>query len=288
VAGSSGTPPAGENIRAAGEVMREGNLVLSANTRIGPPELGVAVAAGVAEVACLARPSVHVLCTGDELREPGARLRAGEIHNSNGPMLVAYARQAGAVPAGPELLADEPADIEAALARALAQADVVIVCGGVSVGPHDHVKPALAKLGVSQTFWGVALQPGKPTWFGSHARQLVFGLPGNPVSVAVTFVLFVAPALQHLSGLGADPGGPGQALLVGDPVKRNRAREQALRVRLEHRDGSLLAVVNGPQGSHVLTSLLGADALALIPPGEGELAPGTAVALRPLPRYTVS
>ena len=131
-------------------------------------------------------------------------------------------------------------------------------------------------------FWGVALQPGKPTWFGTRERKLVFGLPGNPVSAAVTFSLFAAPALAALQGAAVAPNGAGEAVL-GTAVRRNRRREQALRVRLEQRDGATVAIPNGPQGSHAITSLLGADALALIPPGEGELEAGTPVALAPLP-----
>lgn len=277
-----------ENIRSAGEVMRVRDLVLSAGTTIGPPELGAAVAAGAAAVVAYPRPRVAILCTGDELRQPGTALAPGEIHNSNGPMLAAYARLGGAVASDPLVLADDLASTTAALEKALVDADVVIVSGGVSVGPHDHVRPALAELGVHEEFWGVALQPGKPTWFGSRGRTLVFGLPGNPVSVAVTFSLFVAPGLHRLSGHSDDRSGTSEAQLAGAPVKRNRVREQALRVRLERSGGSILAYVNGPQGSHVITSLVGADALALIPPGEGEVEIGTTVALAPLARYTLA
>jgi molybdopterin molybdotransferase len=153
----------------------------------------------------------------------------------------------------------------------------------VSVGPHDHVKPALAALGVEEVFWGVALQPGRPTWFGAREQKLVFGLPGNPVSAYVTFALFVAPAIVALQGGRPEPLAQGEAVLGGS-VARNRQREQAVRVRLERRDGSTVALLNGGQGSHMMSSLLGADALALIPPGEGELGPGTTVTLAALPR----
>ena len=141
-----------------------------------------------------------MLSTGDELRAPGEPLGPGEIHNSNAPMLVALSTGCGATALPPQRLRDDRAATEQALGQALEQADVAIVSGGVSVGPHDHVKPALAALGVDEVFWGVSLQPGKPTWFGTAGDKLVFGLPGNPVSAFVTFSLFARPALFALQG----------------------------------------------------------------------------------------
>jgi molybdopterin molybdotransferase len=274
---------AGENIRAAGEDMADGTTILRAGTWLRAAELGATVAAGASEVTVGRRPRVHVLCTGDELREPGARLGPGEIHTSNAPMLVSLAQRLGATvpPAG--RLRDDRGTTEAALGAALEQADVLVISGGVSVGPHDHVKPALAGLGVREIFWRVALQPGRPTWFGAHEQTLVFGLPGNPVSAYVTFALFVAPALAGLQGAAPEPLHQAEAVLA-TAVPRSRQREQAVRVRLERRDGTTLARVNGAQGSHMMSSLLGADALALIPAGEGELAAGDTVVLTGLPR----
>jgi len=241
------------------------------------------VAAGAGVVTVSRRPNVEVLCTGDELRDPGAPLGPGEIHNSNGPMLVALATRCGAVAKPARGLPDDRAATEVSLANALTRADVVLVSGGVSVGPHDHVKPALAALGVEEVFWGVALQPGKPTWFGTKDDKLVFGLPGNPVSAYVTFTLFARPALAAQQGAVVPPAPQAKAVL-GAAVARNPHREQALRVRLERRDETLVALPNGPQASHIVTSLIGADALALIPPGEDVLELGTEVALEPLPR----
>jgi molybdopterin molybdotransferase len=272
----------GQNVRPAGEVMRAGTTVLARGTTLRAAELGAAVSAGAGEVSVARRPRVQVLSTGDELRDPGEPLRPGEIHNSNAPMLTALAIRAGASAAPATRLPDDRAATEAGLGKALEVADVVIVSGGVSVGPHDHVKPALAKLDVGEIFWGVALQPGKPTWFGSRDRTLVFGLPGNPVSAAVTFALFALPALAALQGATERRDDRHAALASG--VRRNPDREQAIRVRLEAREGTVVAVPNGPQGSHVITSLVGADALALIPAGQGELPPGTLVPLAPLPR----
>lgn len=270
----------GANVRGAGEDLRAGAPVLIAGTRLGPAELGFAVAAGAGELTVARRPRVAVLCTGDELRAPGDPLGPGQIHNSNAPMLEALATRSGGLAEAAVRVPDEAKTTAAALERALGTADVVVVSGGVSVGPHDHVKPALEALGVRERFWGVALQPGKPTWFGERAGTLVFGLPGNPVSSVVTFMLFARPALAALQG--ADPEPTRELAMLADAVKRNPGREQALRVRLERRDGSVAAIPNGPQGSHLVSSLVGADALAFIPAGDGELPAGTTVVLERL------
>ena len=272
----------GDHVRGAGEDMAAGTTVLTAATRLGAVELGAAVAAGVGTVTVAQRPRVSVLCTGDELRAPGEPLGPGEIHNSNAPMLTGLAAWAGAVTADAQRLPDDRAATEAGIGAALDASDVVIVSGGVSVGPHDHVKPALAALGVDEIFWSVALQPGKPTWFGTRGDSAyVFGLPGNPVSAVVTFSLFVAPALAALQG-AAGPRRLEARAVLGEDVRRNPRREQAVRVRLERQDGPTLAFTTGAQGSHILTSLLGADALAMIPAGDGVVAKGTTVDLEPL------
>lgn len=273
----------GENIRQAGEDQRAGTTVLRAHARLGPAELGAAVGAGAGDLVVGGRPRLAVLCTGDELRPAGEPLSPGQIHNSNGPMLVALARRCDAVVSGPERVGDDRAATERALGAALETADVVVLSGGVSVGPHDHVKPALEALGVGELFWGVSLQPGKPTWFGATGEKLVFGLPGNPVSALVTFVLFVTPALGALAGerIGELTT---QTAILASSVRRNPHREQAVRVRLDSQAGRLVAEPNGPQGSHLISSLLGAGALALIPPGEGRLEAGSPVELSPLPR----
>ena len=274
---------AGDHLREAGEDMRSGETILRAGMTLGAAELGAAVSAGAAELTVYRRPRVHVLCTGDELRAPGEPLGPGEIHNSNAPMLDALTAAEGAIAGTARRLPDDRAATEAGIASALDTADVVIVTGGVSVGPHDHVKPALADLGVEEVFWRVALQPGKPTWFGRRGAVLVFGLPGNPVSAVVTFSLFVRPALAKLQGRTAERQLEPEAVL-GAAVRRNPDREQAVRVRLERVGGTLVAMPNGPQGSHIVTSLLGADALAFVPTGEGELEAGATVALERLAR----
>jgi molybdopterin molybdotransferase len=265
---------AGQHVRRAGEDLRAGAVVLRAGSVLGPGSLSVAVGAGAGELSCARRPRVAILSTGDELRPPGAPLGPGEIHNSNAPMLAALAAGAGARVVAAAAVRDEREATEAALTAALADADVVVLSGGVSVGPHDHVKPALAALGVEQRFWRVDLQPGKPTWFGTRGAQLVFGLPGNPVSSFVTFTLFARPALRALQGAAPQPPRE-QALLTRDVPRRGRT--QAVRVLLGSREGVLEATPTGPQGSHVTTSLAAADALAFVGGGDGVAAAGAPV-----------
>ena len=268
----------GQNLRHAGEDMRADTVVLAAGTHLGPAELGVAANAGVATLRCFRRPRVVVLATGDELVTPGAPLGPGQIHDSNALTLAALARRAGAEVAHAGEVPDTPQATEAAVRAALTMADVLLCSGGVSVGPHDHVKPALLAAGVEERFWRVALRPGKPTWFGARGRQLAFGLPGNPVSAMVTFLLFARPALLALQG--ADPGTPRERKRLTHALPRHEGRDECVRVSL---DGDA-ATPTGPQASHVLTSMLGADALALIPRGTGELPAGSEVEVERLPR----
>ena len=150
-------------------------------------------------------------------------------------------------------------------------ADLLVTIGGASVGDHDLVAKVAGRLGMERAFYKIALRPGKPLWFGRRGTQLVFGLPGNPVSAMVCFMLFARPALAVMQG-APPPAGRTRALL-GAPVPRQRNRDEAVRVRLE--DGR--ALPTGPQGSHQLHSMLGADALAIVPRGAGEMPAGAEV-----------
>ncbi len=266
----------GANIRRAGEDIGAGETVLAAGTVLTPAALGVTASIGRSELSCARRPRVALLVTGDELTDPGQTLPPGGIYSSNGYALAGQIESAGATGAAARRVPDSPDATLAAIAAALDENDVVVVSGGVSVGPHDHVKAAFAANEVEERFWGVSLRPGKPTWFGTLGDKLVFGLPGNPVSAMVTFGLFVRPALAALQG--ADPAITRTTALLDEPVERNPRREQAVRVVLTPGgDNWRAAPTRGAQGSHVLTSMLGANALALIPPGAGEAAAGELV-----------
>lgn len=255
-----------DNVRPRGGDAREGDVVLEAGTRLGAAQIGALAAAGIPEVVCARRPRVAVLATGSELRTPGESLEPGEIYEANGAMLEAALRAHGA---DVERLAPVRDDEDAhrdALARAL-ESDVVVSSGGVSVGPHDLVRSVAAELGVDEVFWRVAVKPGKPISFGVRDATLVFGLPGNPVSTLVGFELFVRPALRALEG-ERDPGPRFRQAPLARPVRRNDARDELVRARWQ--DGALEAL--GGQESHMIVRAAAADALVLVPRGEGELA----------------
>jgi molybdopterin molybdotransferase len=253
----------GQELRRAGEDIRAEETVLEAGTLLGPAELGVAASVGAGELECARRPRVAVVITGDELVEPGGQLEPGQIRNTNGYAIPAQVREAGGEPSRPLRAPDDRAATVEVLRRSLDD-DVVVICGGVSVGPHDHVRPALAELGAEEVFWGVALRPGHPTWFGVHGERpaLVFGLPGNPVSAMVTFHLFVRPAIAVLQG--ADPGRRISTAVMDEDYAKRPGRAHVVRCRLEARDDGWHVRPTKAQGSHVLTSMLGAEALALI------------------------
>ena len=208
-------------------------------------------------------------------------MRPGGVRNSNAYSVPALAQLAGAEGAGAASVPDDPDATREAIAAAL-DSDVVVICGGVSVGEHDHVKAAFAELGVEGSFWGIALKPGKPTWFGTRGDTLVFGLPGNPVSAMVTFLLLVRPALAALSG--ADPERHRTTARIAEDYEKRPGRAHAVRCRLELREDGWHARPTGKQGSHILTSMLGADCLALIPREAGSLSAGEPVVVELLER----
>ena len=213
-------------MRPPGGDIRAGEPLLASGTVLGASQIGALAAAGATEVSCARRPVVAVLSTGTELRPPGEPLGPGQIYESNGPMLAAALRAAGAVVEVSAPVLDDEEAHRGALARGL-ESDVLVTSGGVSVGPHDLVRRILAELGVDEDFWGVAVRPGKPLAFGTRGATLVFGLPGNPVSALVAVELFVRPALLALQGVTQ----PGTALRARSSGVAAQAERQAGRAR---------------------------------------------------------
>ncbi|HEY2055946.1 MAG TPA: gephyrin-like molybdotransferase Glp [Solirubrobacterales bacterium] len=271
----------GANVRRAGEDIAAGATVVRAGAELGPAELGALATIGLDPAPVHRRPRVAVVSSGDELTPPGRPLGPGGIRDSNSRTVPALARLAGAEVVSVDWTPDEPAATRAALGPAL-EADVAIVCGGVSVGEHDHVKAALADLGAEEVFWRVALKPGGPTWFGTRGGTLIFGLPGNPVSVMVTFLTFVRPALIAMAG--GDPTARRTRARLGADYEKPTDRAHAVRCRLDLDERGWVAWPLPRQGSHVLTSMLAADALALIPTTSAGVAAGETIEVELLDR----
>lgn len=265
----------GVNVRPRGGDVLAGDLVVGAGVRLGPAQVGALAACGIAAVRCARRPRVAVVPTGTELRRPGEPLGPGEIYESNSLLLAAQLRSAGAEPQLFDSVADDPEETRAVLERALA-ADVVLTSGGVSVGPHDLVRDALAALGAREVFWRVAVKPGKPVAFATCRTTLAFGLPGNPVSSLVAFELFVRPALLALQG-AASPRPSFEVGTLADALMRGADRDELVRARVEQGDdGAVLHPVVG-QESHMIARAASASALVLVRRGTGEVPAGSRV-----------
>jgi molybdopterin molybdotransferase len=274
----------GTDIRRAGDDIAVGETVLRAGTEIGPAELGALATIGLDPVPVHRRPRVAVVTSGDELIPAGTPLKPGQIHDSNSHTVPALVRLAGGDVVLTRHAPDNPQGTRAALIRAL-EADLTIVCGGVSVGDHDHVKAALADLDVEQVFWRVALKPGGPTWFGTRGETLVFGLPGNPVSVMATFLLFVRPALLAMAG--GDPAGRRITARLGADYEKPTDRAHAARARLELGRSGWVATPLPRQGSHILTSMVAADCLMLVPAETARIEAGETVEVELLDRASM-
>ena len=265
----------GANVRPAGGDVRAGEKVVEAGARLGARHLAALAAAGVSEVQVARRPRAAVVVTGSELRPPGEPLAPGQIYEANGILLEGQLRSSGAEVERSGFVVDEEAAHRDALARGL-EADVLVTSGGVSVGPHDLVRSILAELGVEEVFWGVSVKPGKPVSFGVTGNRLVFGLPGNPVSVLVGFELFVRPALLALQG-SVDPGPRFERGILGASLARSPGRDELVRARIRRpSDGPVLEPLAGRE-SHMIARAAGADALVLVSRGEGVATEGEAV-----------
>ena len=287
-----GSVPVGGSIRRAGGDVRSGDRIARAGDVVTPSVVALAAGAGVARIDVRRRPRVAVLATGDEVRPAGAELGPAGIPDANGPGLRSLVRDAGADAIDLGIALDRLEDVEARLRRGIAEADIVIVAGGVSVGPYDVVRRAFDAVGRID-LWRVAVQPGKPFAFGRaevagrEAPVLLFGLPGNPVSAFVTFELFVRPVIRRLAGHVALHR-PGDRAVLEDAVTKSLGRRGYQRVasdRDEHghsiRDaqGRVRVRLAGGQGSHVLSALAAADALAVIPESVERLEAGSDVEL---------
>ncbi len=262
----------GEHVRKAGEDLPEGSVGLSRGTLLGPLQLGLVAALDHAEAVVSCRPRVMILSTGDELRRPGAAGRPDVIPESNSFALAALARAAGASVSCAPLLADDLEATRDAIASALLHFDVLVTVGGVSVGDHDVVKPALEAAGVELDFWKVRIRPGKPLLFGQLGPRRVLGLPGNPMSAHITFCLFGLPLLRAMQGqLHPEPRLFQLPLLA--PVEQKPGRRAYLAARHERK--GVMPLGNKSSGNSV--ALAHADLLVVVPDDAERLEQGALV-----------
>lgn len=268
----------GANVRAAGEDVSDGDLALRAGVRLRAPELGLLSALGVDRVSVRRKPRVAVIVTGDELVPPGQPLEFGQIHESNGILLSTLLREAGAEVVSRVRIRDDKDVLRWALLDAASQADLIISSGAVSAGEADHLPELLKKLGEIH-FHKVRVKPGMPVLFGAIGACLYLGLPGNPVSAAVTFQVFARFALQTMF---AEEGAQVCRARLAEPVNKKHARAELLRCTLGcDAEGVLWATPHTKQGSGMLRGLVESDALVLLPEEAHELERGAAVTVWP-------
>jgi molybdopterin molybdotransferase len=273
-----GSVSLGANVRYAGEDVRAGELILKQGTRVRPQEVGMLAALGRSEVMVIRRPRVAILATGDELVDIDEPLGPGKIRNSNGYSNAAQVLQYGGLPSLMGIARDREEDLTAQIRAALEMgADLLLTSGGVSVGDFDVVKKVLAAEG-EITFWRVRMKPGKPLAFGQIQAEVkgktrtmpVLGMPGNPVSVMVSFEIFARPAILTMLGV-TDLAHPTVEAILADEIRSKDERRHYVRVRIERQEHpapgepAYRALLTGEQGSGILTSMVVANGFAIIP-----------------------
>ncbi len=263
----------GDYVRYPGEDIRAGALVIDEGAVLRPQEIGTMAALGVAQVPVFRRPRVGILATGDELVEVTAALTPGKIRNSNSYAQAAQVRALGGIPVMLGIASDTETDVREKLNAAVNErVDLLISSAGVSVGAYDVVKAVLDKSG-NVGFWRVRMRPGKPLAFGTYGGIPFLGMPGNPVSAMVSFETFARPAILKMSGHQSLSRPSVRAIVLEDI--RSDGRESYIRARVTRDERGYVALTTGSQGSHIMTSLVKANALLVIPEGVTEVAGGT-------------
>jgi len=266
----------GTNLRKRGEDMRAGDIVLQSGTPIGSAEIGVLAGVQRSIVRVSRKPTIAILSTGDEIVDVDQPRTLGKVVNSNSYSLAALAREAGAEPRMMGIVRDTREATIAAIESAL-ESDFIISSGGVSVGAYDFVKDALDALGAETKFWQIAMKPGKPVVLSRVKGKIYFGLPGNPVSCMVSFLLFIAPALRKAMGQQRSILPPAVVTRLMGPLKSRGDRRNYLRVRVVARDGQLVSYPMSSQGSGVSTSMLQANGFAIVEQGVTSVSAGESV-----------
>jgi molybdopterin molybdotransferase len=269
-----------QNVRYAGEDLRKGVPVLKPGRQLSAADIGLVASLGIGEVAVRRRVRVAFFSTGDELASIGTPLREGEVYDSNRYTLHGMLARLGVEIRDLGVVRDDPAQLEAAFRDAASNADAIVTTGGVSVGEADFVKPMMAKLGEA-LFWRIAMRPGRPMAFGRIGDAFLFGLPGNPVAVMVTFYQFVREALLAMAGRDGDAGAPLLEAAAAEPLRKVAGRTEYQRGILFREGGVLKVRTTGQQGSGVLRSMSEANCFIVLEHERGRVPAGETVRVQP-------
>lgn len=274
--------PAGSNIRRRGEEAKKGAVLLNKRTLLGPLQIGLCAAVGKAEPKVYRHPDVAVLCTGEELRPVGARVRAHELRNSNGPALLAALRSHGYTKIGFEVVPDDLGALALKVKQVLTEYDVLVLTGGVSVGKYDFVPEVVARVGATIRFHGLAMKPGKPILYATlPANRHIFGLPGNPLSAMTSFYEFVLPALRRMSGMPVKEYRPTMRLPLNRALRTKGERAKFVLAQLVWRKKGPSVRPIKSHGSADLVAGAQADGVIVVPASVQELPAGSHVEFRP-------
>jgi len=272
---------AGENIRKAGGEFRKGQIVVNIGERLGPAHIGMIASLGVSRVRILKAPVVGIIVTGNELKRIGALLTPGKIFESNSFALSSALKSIRIDPAFLSRCRDDKQSMTKLFKAALAKVDILISVGGISVGDYDFVKEVLLGLKVREHFHSIAIKPGKPNYFGTRGKKLVFGLPGNPVSALLSFYTLIRPALLQMMGI-VESNDTFQAKLQTE-LKKKAGRMEFVRVRLSKtKHGGFLATPTTGQASHMLSGLFSAEALYRFPIEKELVKKGSIINVEPI------
>ena len=270
----------GQNLRHAGEDLALGGVALAAGTRCGPAELGLIASLGIAEITVSRRLRVAFFSTGDEIASIGRPLAPGEVYDSNRYTLFGALSRLGCDLIDMGVIPDNPAALEAAFTDASHAADVIITSGGVSVGEADFIREMMKKMG-EVSFWKLAIKPGRPMAFGRIGNAMLFGLPGNPVAVLVTFYQFVQDALLKLMGVNPLPPAGLFEVTCTDTIRKQPGRCEYIRGQISRSGGQISVAQAGAQGSGILRSMSEADCFIVLPEDCAGVKPGDRVMVQP-------
>ncbi|MCF7804770.1 MAG: molybdopterin molybdotransferase MoeA [Candidatus Marinimicrobia bacterium] len=262
------------HIRFAGEEVSAGETIAQKRDKITPPMLSWLAGFGIQQVKVFSKPKVAVLTTGQELVDFGAKLKPGQIRNTNQLYFESYLRDMGIEPVYSSQIPDSLSETKRILKEATDVADIILLSGGVSVGPHDHVKDAAESIGFERHFWKVKQKPGKPLYFASMGEKLLFGLPGNPVSTLMSTLVYVYPVINALAGNPGSNLASVPAFLDQSYTRRKAGRAQYLLVKIvrQEESGYLIEPV-GHQRSHMMSGVTESDGFIVVPVGTNEVSP---------------